>query len=42
MALNFVKVHSTFGCTPAAGLKLVAEAWTIERLIEEAAKQSFG
>lgn len=36
---NFCKVHSTLGCTPAVGLKLTSETWTIERLIEEAAKQ---
>jgi IS1 family transposase len=32
---NFCKVHSTMGCTPAVGLKLATETWTIERLIEE-------
>ena len=37
-AYNFCKVHSTLGCTPAVGLKLTNEAWTIERLIEEATK----
>jgi len=31
-------VHSTLGCTPAVGLKLATETWTIEELIEEAAK----
>ncbi len=35
---NFCKVHSTLGCTPAVGLKLATEAWTVERLIEEATK----
>lgn len=35
-AYNFCKVHSTLGCTPAVGLKLATETWTIERLIEEA------
>jgi transposase-like protein/IS1 family transposase len=33
-AYNFCKVHSTLGCTPAVGLKLAAETWTIEKLIE--------
>jgi hypothetical protein len=37
-AYNFCKVHSTLGCTPAVGLKLATETWTIEKLIEEAAK----
>jgi IS1 family transposase len=37
-AYNFCKVHSTLGCTPAVGLKLATETWTIERLIEEATK----
>lgn len=37
-AYNFCKVHSTLGCTPAVGIKLTAERWTIERLIEEATK----
>jgi hypothetical protein len=37
-AYNFCKFHSTLGCTPAVGLKLATEAWTIEKLIEEAAK----
>jgi IS1 family transposase len=31
---NFCKVHSTLGCTPAVGLKLANETWTIEKLIE--------
>ena len=39
-AYNFCKVHSTLGCTPAVGLKLATETWTIERLIEEATNQS--
>lgn len=34
-AYNFCKVHTTLGCTPAVGLKLATETWTIERLIEE-------
>jgi len=38
-AYNFCKIHSTLGCTPAVGLKLAAETWTVERLIDEAAKQ---
>jgi len=33
-AYNFCKVHSTLGCTPAVGLKLASETWTIEKLIE--------
>jgi len=37
-AYNFCKVHSTLGCTPAVGLKLATETWTVERLIEEATK----
>jgi hypothetical protein len=37
-AYNFCKVHSTLGCTPAVGLKLATETWTIEKLIEEATK----
>jgi hypothetical protein len=37
-AYNFCKVHSTTGCTPAVALKLASETWTIEKLIEEAAK----
>jgi transposase-like protein/IS1 family transposase len=36
-AYNFCKVHSTLGCTPAVGLKLATETWTIERLIAEVA-----
>jgi hypothetical protein len=39
-AYNFCKVHSTLGCTPAVGVKLTNEAWTIERLIEEATKSN--
>jgi hypothetical protein len=35
-AYYFCKVHTTLGCTPAVGLKLATETWTIERLIEEA------
>jgi hypothetical protein len=35
-AYNFCKVHTTFGCTPAVGLKLATETWTIEKLIEAA------
>jgi IS1 family transposase len=37
-AYNFCKVHSTLGCTPAVGLKLATETWTIEKLVEEATK----
>jgi IS1 family transposase len=37
-AYNFCKVHSTMRCTPAVALKLASETWTIEKLIEEAAK----
>jgi IS1 family transposase len=37
-AYNFCKVHSTLGCTPAVGLKLATETWTIERLIDEITK----
>jgi len=37
-AYNFCKKHSTLGCSPAVGLKLATETWTIERLIEEATK----
>lgn len=37
-AYNFTKVHNTLGCTPAQGLKLTNETWTIEKLIEEASK----
>jgi hypothetical protein len=33
-AYNFCKVHSALGCTPAVGLKLASETWTIEKLIE--------
>jgi cyanate permease len=35
-AYNFCKVHGTLGCTPAVGLKLATETWTIEKLIEAA------
>jgi hypothetical protein len=34
-AYNFCKVHGTLGCTPAVGLKLTNETWTIQRLITE-------
>jgi IS1 family transposase len=34
-AYNFCKVHGTLGCTPAVGLKLANETWTIEKLIEK-------
>jgi hypothetical protein len=37
-ACNFCKVHSTMGCTPSVAAKLETETWTIEKLIEEAAK----
>lgn len=33
-AYNFCKVHSTLRSTPAVAAKVVAENWTIERLIE--------
>jgi len=39
-AYNFCKVHSTLGCTPAVGIKLTNETWTIEKLIEEATRLS--
>jgi IS1 family transposase len=39
-AYNFCKVHSTLGCTPAQAVNLTTEAWTIEKLIEEAAKDA--
>lgn len=39
-AYNFCKVHNTLGCTPAVGLKLATETWTIEKLIEEAIKST--
>jgi len=35
-ANNFCKVHNTLGCTPAVGLKLATETWTIVKLIEAA------
>lgn len=34
-AYNFCKVHSTLGTTPAHGIGLTTEPWTIERLIQE-------
>ena len=37
-AYNFCKIHSTLGCTPAVGLKLTSETWTIEKLIDEATR----
>jgi len=37
-AYNLCKVHGTLGCTPAVGLKLAAETWTIEKLVEEATR----
>jgi hypothetical protein len=37
-AYNFCKVHNTLGTTPAHGILLTSEPWTIERLIEEATK----
>jgi hypothetical protein len=37
-AYSFCKVHSTMGCTPAVAVKLAGETWTIEKLIDEAAK----
>lgn len=39
-AYNFCKVHSTLGCTPAVALGLATETWTIQRLLEEAAKDA--
>jgi hypothetical protein len=30
-------LHSTLGSTPAIGLKLAGDTWTIEKLIEEVA-----
>jgi hypothetical protein len=39
-AYNFCKVHSTLGCPPAAGLKLAAETWAIEKLIDEATRSA--
>jgi IS1 family transposase len=35
---NFVKVHTTLGCTPAVGAKLTDHNWTIEELIEQTTK----
>jgi len=35
-AYNFCKVHTTLGTTPAHGIGLTTEPWTIEKLIEEA------
>jgi IS1 family transposase len=35
-AHNFVKVHSTLGCTPAVGIKLTDHTWTVEELLKEA------
>jgi hypothetical protein len=37
-AHNFCKIHSTLGTTPAHKIGLTGEAWTIERLIDEATK----
>lgn len=37
-AYNFCKVHSTLGCTPAVGIGLASETWTIDRLVDEATK----
>jgi hypothetical protein len=34
-AYNFCKIHSTLGTTPAHGLRLTSEPWTIEQLVEE-------
>jgi hypothetical protein len=33
VACNFCKVHQTFGCVPAVGMKLTNETWTIEWLV---------
>ena len=35
-AYNFVKVHTTLGCTPAVGAKLTDHNWTIEELLQSA------
>ncbi len=35
---NFCKVHSSLGCTPAFAVNLAGETWTIEKLVDEAAK----
>jgi len=37
-AYNFCKVHNTLGTTPAHGIGLTSEQWTIERLIEGTTK----
>lgn len=37
-AYNFCKVHTTLGCTPAQAVGITQEAWTVERLIDEATK----
>jgi hypothetical protein len=37
-AYNFCKVHSTLGTTPAHGIGLTSEPWSIERFIAEATK----
>jgi transposase-like protein/IS1 family transposase len=37
-AHNFCKIHSTLGTTPAHGIGLTSEPWTIEQLIAEATK----
>jgi IS1 family transposase len=34
VAHNFCKVHSTLGCTPAAGARLTDHNWTIEELVK--------
>ena len=37
-AYNFCKIHSTLGTTPAHGIGITSQAWSIERLIEESTK----
>ena len=40
IASKFFLKTSLMGCTPAVALKLAGETWTIEKLIEEAAKDA--
>ncbi len=35
---NFCRVHSTIGCTPAVESELTTETWSLQRLLDEAAK----
>jgi len=37
-AHNFCKVHTTLGCTPAVGAKITDHDWSVEELLDEAAK----